>query len=55
MLVEAAARLSAVLDDKAIADGTPIEATTAMELAIEAIEAAVTKLKAVAKAEAGLP
>jgi repressor LexA len=55
MLVEAVARLSAILDDKAIADGTPIEATTVMKLAIEAIEAAVTKLKAVATASKRTP
>ena len=46
MLTEAAARLSAILDEKAIVEGTPIEATTAMELALEAIDAAVAKLKA---------
>jgi hypothetical protein len=46
LLTEASARLSAILDDKAIVEGSPIEATTAMELALEAIDAAVAKLKA---------
>jgi hypothetical protein len=50
LLTEASARLSAVLDDKVIEEGTPIEATTAMELALEAIDAAVAKLKAVTTA-----
>jgi len=50
MLVDAGARLSTILDDKAIVEETPIEATTAMELALEAIGAAVGKLKAVATA-----
>jgi hypothetical protein len=49
-LTEAGARLRAILDDKAIVEETPIEATTAMELALEAIDAAVGKLKAVATA-----
>jgi hypothetical protein len=47
MLTEAVARLSAILDDKAIVEETPIEATTAMELAIETIDAAIATLKAV--------
>ena len=46
LLADAAGRLHAVLQDKAIVEGTPIEATTAMELALEAIETAITKLKA---------
>lgn len=48
MLVEVAARLNAILDEKAIVDETLIEATTAMELAVETIDAVVAKLKAAA-------
>lgn len=37
-LTEAGARLRAVLRDEAIGGDTPIEATTAMELALETID-----------------
>jgi len=47
---DAAGRLHAVLQDKAIVEGTPIEATTAMELALDTIDAAIAKLKAVTSA-----
>lgn len=47
MLAEVGTRLRTVLDDEAIAQRTPIEAMTAMEIALESIDAAITKLKAV--------
>jgi len=46
LLAEAAVRLRAILDDEAIVEGTPIEATTAVELALETIDAAIARLKA---------
>ena len=46
LLADAADRLRALLDDTAIVEGAPIEATTAMELALDAIDAALGKLKA---------
>ncbi len=51
LLEDAAARLHAILQDEVIEEGTPIEASTAMELAIEAIKIAHGKLKAVIPAE----
>ena len=50
LLTDAADKLRAILDDTAIVEGTPIEATTAMELALDAIDAAIAKLKAVTAA-----
>ena len=47
LLVVTSERLRAVLDDEAFAEETPIEVSTAMELAIEAIEIVLEKLKAV--------
>ncbi|MBI3986560.1 MAG: hypothetical protein HY343_06555 [Lentisphaerae bacterium] len=44
LLADAAGKLRAVLQDEALAEGTPIETTTAMELALEAIETALGKL-----------
>lgn len=46
MLAEAGTRLRTVLDDEAIAQRTPIEVMTAMEITLESIDAAITKLKA---------
>ena len=51
LLADAASKLRAVLQDEAIAEGTPIETTTAMELALEAVETVLGKLKAVMPAE----
>lgn len=51
LLADAAGKLRAVLQDEAIAEGTPIETTTAMELALEAIETALVKPKTVMSAE----
>ncbi len=45
LLADAAAKLRNILDDELIAGETPLEATTAMELAIEAIDAAVARLE----------
>ena len=50
LLADAASKLRAVLGDEAIAEKTPIEATTAMELALDDIDAAIAKLKAVTPA-----
>ena len=50
LLADAASKLRAVLQDEAIAEGTPIETTTAMELALEAIETALVNPKTVAEA-----
>ena len=47
LVADAAGKLRAILRDEAIVEGTPIEATTAMELALEAIDTALGKLKAV--------
>lgn len=49
LLADAAGRLHAVLQDKAIVEGTPIEATTAMDLALETIDEAIAKLKTVTR------
>jgi len=51
LLADAASKLRAVLGDEAIAEKTPIEVTTAMELAIETINVAVAKLKATTAAQ----
>jgi hypothetical protein len=51
LLADAVGKLHAVLQDEALAEGTPIEATTAMELALEDIEAALGKMKAVMPVE----
>ncbi len=50
LLGDAAVELRAILKDKAIVAGTPIEATTVMELALDIIDAATAKLKAVTPA-----
>ena len=47
LLADAARRLRTILDDTAIVEGTPIEASTAMELTLDAIDTALGKLKAV--------
>ena len=46
LLADAASRLRDVLQDEVLAEGTPIETTTAMELALEAIDTAIAKPKA---------
>lgn len=51
LLADAASKLRAVLQDEALAEGTPIETTTAMELVLEALETALGTLKAVMPAE----
>ncbi len=62
LLREGMARLEAVLDDRFIINETPLEASTAMELAIDAIHAALHQLDAAdsvggpgARAPAGAP
>jgi len=47
LLANTAERLRTVLDDEAIVEKIPIEASTAMELAIESIDIVLEKLKAV--------
>jgi hypothetical protein len=47
LLANAAGKLRAVLQEEAIVEETPIEATTSIELAIETIDAAIAKLKTV--------
>lgn len=47
LLVEAGARMRAVLDDEVFMEKTSIEVTTTMRFALERIDAAVAKLKAV--------
>ncbi len=44
-VVEAGAGLRAVIEDETIAEGTPIEATKAMELALETTDEAIARLK----------
>lgn len=62
LLREGMARLEAVLDDRFIINETPLEASTAMELAIDAIHAGLHQLNAAdsvggpgARAPAGAP
>jgi hypothetical protein len=45
LLAEAAAGLRSVLDDEAITEETPLEATAAIEEALKAIDAAAAKLQ----------
>ncbi len=45
LLSKASARLRAILQDKGIVEKIPLEATNAMELALEAIDAASPKMK----------
>ena len=47
LLADAVGKLRSVLQDEAIVEETPIEATTAMELAIETIDAVIAQLKTV--------
>jgi DNA-binding MarR family transcriptional regulator len=47
LLAGAASKLRAVFQDEAIMEETPMEAATAMELAIETIDEAIVKLKTV--------
>jgi len=47
LLATTTERLRAVLDDETFAEETPIEVSTAMELAIESIDTALEKLKAI--------
>lgn len=49
LLVDAAGKLRAVLQDDVLVEASPIETTTAMELALEAIETALGKLAPVKK------
>ncbi len=49
LLSKASARLRAILQDKGIEPEIPLEATDAMDLALEAIDAAIAKMKAVAQ------
>jgi len=46
MLAEASARLRAILQEEHIAEETPLEATDAMEFAIDAIDAVIAQMKA---------
>jgi len=50
LLADAVNRLRNVLQDEVIEEATPIEASTAMELALRGIETALGKLKAVTPA-----
>ncbi len=47
LLADVAGRLRAILKDETIMEETPVEASTAMELALETIDTAIAKLKAV--------
>lgn len=49
LLSKASARLRAILQDDGIMEETPLEATDAMDLALEVIDAAIAKMKAVAQ------